>query len=154
MASASVIGAVLEKYDLLTFSGRPPIYFDQAPAKTVGGAALVPPYVVLKDDGTAPDYTLDLVPVESTRVRFRVYALTLAAADAIAVGIKWDQGVPTARQGFDFAETLPLTGASLLDHGAVRTREQRSRTADTLSGGPVYLVELSYTIVHRAGTSP
>ena len=124
--AADVISATLTYYDTLSFSGRPGIYFDEAPAKTSGGAALTPPYVVLKDDGTTPDYTEEFVPVETTRVRFLVYAKGLADAVAVAAGIKYDGGTAVARQGFDFVAPadFPLTASAgvLLDGGFVRTK--------------------------------
>lgn len=156
--AADVISATLAYYDTLSFSGRPGIYFDEAPAKTSGGAALTPPYVVLKDDGTTPDYTEEFVPVETTRVRFLVYAKGLADAVAVAAGIKYDGGTAVARQGFDFVPPadFPLDAAagSLLDGGFVRTKERRSVVPDRLDGSRVHLVELSYTVVVRIGNSP
>lgn len=156
--AADVISATLTYYDTLSFSGRPGIYFDEAPAKTSGGAALTPPYVVLKDDGTTPDYTEEFVPVETTRVRFLVYAKGLADAVAVAAGIKYDGGTAVQRQGFDFVapDDFPLTASAgvLLDGGFVRTREKRSVVSDRLDGSRVHLVELSYTVVTRVGNSP
>ena len=156
--AADVISATLAYYDTLSFSGRPGIYFDEAPAKTSGGAALTPPYVVLKDDGTTPDYTEEFVPVETTRVRFLVYAKGLADAVAVAAGIKYDGGTAVARQGFDFVPPadFPLDAAAgiLLDGGFVRTKERRSVVPDRLDGSRVHLVELSYTVVVRIGNSP
>lgn len=156
--AADVISATLAYYDTLSFSGRPGIYFDEAPAKTSGGAALTPPYVVLKDDGTTPDYTEEFVPVETTRVRFLVYAKQLADAVAVAAGIKYDGGTAVQRQGFDFVAPadFPLTAAAgvLLDGGFVRTKERRSVVPDRLDGSRVHLVELSYTVVTRIGNSP
>lgn len=156
--AADVISSILTYYDSLSFSGRPGIYFDEAPAKTTAGAALTPPYVVLKDDGTTPDYTEEFVPVETTRVRFLVYAKQLADAVAVAAGIKYDGGTAVARQGFDFVTPadFPLDAAagSLLDGGFVRTKERRSVVPDRLDGSRVHLVELSYTVVVRIGNSP
>jgi hypothetical protein len=153
--AADVISACLAYYDSLSFSGRPPIYFAEAPAKTDAGATLLPPYVVLLDDGTAPDFTLELVPLERTKVRFHVYAKRLADAVAVARGIKYDQGAVDARQGFDFAspDDFPLdaTAGVLLDGGLVRTAERRFVTPDRLDGSRVHLVELSYTLVVRIG---
>jgi hypothetical protein len=153
--AADVISACLAYYDSLSFSGRPPIYFAEAPAKTDAGATLLPPYTVLLDDGTTSAFTEELVPIETTKVRFHCYAKGLADAVATARGIKYDQGAPDAREGFDFAppDDFPLdaTAGVLLDGGLVRTAERRFVTPDRLDGTRVHMVELSYILVVRIG---
>lgn len=140
----TVIGACLAKYDSL--GSLPPVYFDQAPAKTAAGAKLLPPYTVLKHLGTRADYSDGAGPVEFTDVSFHVYAPTLAAAEETAWAVRFGGGDPADGAGFDRCLVLDMTRRRLAGGGCVRTGERMSRSADVLDGGPVHLIELDYRI--------
>lgn len=145
MASASVTGAVIEKYGGFAFTPKPTLYFAEAPYRDGSGNAVVPPYVVLVDEGTVPEYDFEYNPIETTRVRFEVYALGLALADAIASGIRYDGGAVAAQAGMDFASSLPLTGMTLKE--VVREREVRSvEKARDGSATDVYRVSMTYRV--------
>ena len=145
MASASVAGAVIERYGTLTFTPKPTLYFGEAPYRDGSGNPVVPPYVVLVDEGTTTEYDFEYHPVETTRLRFEVYALGLALADAIASGIRYDGGLVTAGAGMDFAASLPLTGMTL--KAMVREREVRSvENARDGSSTDVYRVSMAYRV--------
>jgi hypothetical protein len=145
VASASVVGAVIERYGTFAFTPKPTMYFAEAPYRDGSGAAVVPPYVVLVDEGTVPDYDFEENPLEITRLRFEVYALGLALADAIASGIRYDGGSVSAGSGMDFTASLPLTGMTLKE--MVREREQRfvEQSRDG-SSTDVYRISMAYRV--------
>ena len=140
----SVIAAVMAKYDTLAFAPRPPIYFNEAPVKDAAGAAVLPPFVELFDLGTTFAYTFEYVPVETTTLRLDVYAPSLAAADAIADGVRFGGGGTTDKLGLDHCPDLPLTGLRGLD----LSLEKVARSLEGPRGGTaslVYKVALTYT---------
>lgn len=102
--AASVIAAVLERLESFTYAGAVPVYFDEAPGGTT------PPYVVLKDDGTVPNYTLEYkLANEITTLRLEVYALSLASLDAISEVIRYNGGGVSDGAGLDNCD-LTVTG--------------------------------------------
>lgn len=110
MASSSVIGAVIERVEGFSFPADVTVWFDQAPLKDTSGAAVVPPYVVIHDDGMTPEFDFEHnVAFEVTNVRFEVYGLSLASVDAIASVIRYNGGAVNAGDGMDFASELPIT---------------------------------------------
>jgi hypothetical protein len=141
--SPSVIGAVLEKVAGLTLPAGTTVWFDESPMRTAAGPVL-PPYVVLQDDGTAGDHTFEGLPWELTRFRLEVYARSLAEADAIALAIRFN-GQPIASfAGLDFG-TLPLT----VQHqkSAVWEREQRfQEPARAADAEPVFRISMTYRV--------
>ena len=145
--AASVIAAVLDKYDTLTLPGSPPCFFDQIPATDGNGAQLYPPFVVLEDDGLTPTWEFERHPFEETRLTFRVYALGLDDADAIVEGIKYGGAMDvTEGRGFDFG-TLPTLDPDRYLKTMVRTRERRY-LADRLDrqGRRVHACDLEYSV--------
>jgi len=140
--ASSLFAASLAKLDSLPFEGSPTHHFDEAPLRTASGAAIVPPYTVLKDDGTVPDYTFEL-PIERTTFRLELYARTLAALDAMIEVVKYGGAPVSARAGFDHG-TLAIANFRLME--LVRVGEQRFREADRWSSdaGLVYRARISY----------
>lgn len=120
--AASVIAAVIDRIEGLTFSGTVPVYFDET------GGRVTPPYIVVKDDGTTPSYTLEFkLANEITAVRLEVYALSLASLDAITEVVKYNAGGVSGAAGLDFGE-LTVTGQEC--EAVVREREQRFQEQD------------------------
>ena len=152
MASSSVTGAVLERYQTFPISAAVPLYFDSAPVRDTNGNGVFPPYVVLSDEGTVPTYDFELYPLEVTNLRFTVYHNTLAEADSVAQEIKYNTGGVRENQGFDFAVTLPLTDGRNLEF--VREREVRRQEGPRQQDGkPVFVVEISYRVQVLRGVS-
>ena len=141
----SVIAAVLARYETFTVNSTAKIWFYEAPERDGSGAAVVPPYVVLQDDGTTPEYDFEYNPIETTRLRFEVYATSLASADAIAQGIRYNGGAVNAGSGMDFAASLTVTNQ--VYKAMVRESEQRfqepQRGADA---SRVFRVRLVYKV--------
>ncbi len=141
--ASSVIGAIIARYDTLTFATKPAkLWFDGVQLKD--GTTLVSlPTVELEDEGTSVDYDFEENPLEITNFTFRIRAVTLAAADAIASGLRYDGGLITAGSGFDFC-TLTITGQTSKE--VVRLSERRSRIASVHDpeGKPVHQVEMRY----------
>lgn len=148
MASASVIGAVIERYETFTINSTAKIYFHEAPLRDGTGEEVHPPYVVLKDDGTEIDFEFEEAPIERTRLRFEIYATSLASADSIASAIRYNGGSITAGSGMDHTKTLGLTG---LDHMAmVRLSEQRWQEGDRwASASPVFRCQMVYEVTAK-----
>lgn len=148
MSSASVVGAVVERYAGFAVASTAPLYFGEAPLRNAAGAAVVPPYVVLVDDGTQVGYDLELNPFETTHLRFEVLAPTLAQADAIAAGIRLNGQPVAAGAGMDFCEMgtgLDLIGLSLKT--MFRESERRSQEPDRgADAKPVYRVSMRYVV--------
>jgi hypothetical protein len=141
--STSFVGAFIELYETLAFSPRPAIYFDEAPLDRT--ATTVAAYVVLKDEGVTVTYDAEYHPYETARLRFEIYAPTLAAADLVASGIRYNGGAPSARAGFDFTELLPMTGFEELD--VRRVSEVRTQEAARGVGGAlVFHVSMAYAV--------
>lgn len=147
--AASPISACLAKYDALTFAGKPDRYFQDAPRSD--GAQVRPPYVVISDEGATVRYDFEAVAWEVHRVRFDVYADTLAACDATLLGIKYDGQAFSARAGFELgtlALASPYAFKSCKRAGGTaeqrRQEGQRGLTGQrTFSGRLVYEVTVS-----------
>lgn len=141
----SVIAGVITRYETFTINSTAKIWFHKAPERDGSGAAVVPPYVVLQDDGTTPEYDFEFNPIETTRLRFEVYAATLAAADAIAAGIRYNGGAINAGSGMDFASAMTLTGQTLKE--MVRESEQRFQEPQRgVTAGFVFRVRMAYKV--------
>jgi hypothetical protein len=148
MASSSVIGAVIERVGGFGFPADVTVWFDQAPLKDTSGIAVVPPYLVLHDDGFSPEFDFEYNPVfDPWAIRFEVYGLTLASVDAIVNVVKYNGGSLTNQQGMDFADSLPLTGSVLKE--SLRTNERRFQEA--MRDGSAQLV-FRCTLTYRVTT--
>jgi hypothetical protein len=148
--ASSVIAAVLDKVAGLTMPTGVLFFFDEAPLKsgpTGSAVAVVPPYVVLQDDGTDVTEHLDGAPGrpwEVTAFRLEVYATSLAQADQIAAAVRYNGQPIDARAGLD-GGTLTLTGQDL--KSVLRGREQRFQEPGRGSDAkPVFRCRLSYTV--------
>lgn len=144
--AASVIAAVLERYDTFAITSTAVIYFDEAPARAAAGHVVEAPYVVLKDDGTTPDYDLHgNVIGETTLLRFEVYGDSLAQVDAISVGIRWNGGAVDAGLGMDHADSLTVTAQTF--GGMFHEREQRfQETARGVNAGLIFRNTMRYRV--------
>jgi hypothetical protein len=143
MPSISVIGAVIERYESFAISATVPMWFHEVPAEEDS-----PPYVVLVDEGTTPQYTTEYEPLETTRLRFEIFHTSLAGADNVVSAIRYNAGAIAAQLGMDFAASLPLTGSNFL--GMKRDREQRFVEGPRgLGGVPIFRVSMSYTVTAK-----
>ncbi len=145
----SVVAAAITKYGTLAFTPRPAIYFADVPATNAAGTQIYPPYVVLKDEGTRTEPIEAGAVMDTTTIVFECYGLTLALADAIAEGIKYDTGAVQARLGFDYGELPALTNGSL--NVVTRVGEIRSMAGITKEGGRAHMVEIRYEVEVRRG---
>lgn len=141
----SVVGSVITKWSSLAFSGKPAkLWFDGVPLRD-GAVTVDLPTVELVDNGTAPEYDFEYNPIETTEITFVVRATTLAEADSIAAGIRYNGGAVNAGLGYDFG-TLTITGQRVMK--IERTREQRSR--ETSDRGPealpIHRIDLDYSV--------
>lgn len=147
MASASVIGCLIEYYGTLSFSGKPAIYFDEVPlVGTTTADKIAPPYVVMHDDGMTPEFDFEFnVPFETTQVRLEVFATTLALLDAYIDGIKYNGAAINAAAGFDFAVLNTYTKGVWM--ATVRTREQRFQESPrAAAAGLIFRGRLQYEV--------
>lgn len=145
MASASVVGAVKERYESFTVAATVPIWFGYVPLKDGAGNAVNPPFVLLEDLGTTPEQDFEYNPVETTRIRFTIYATRLADVDATASAIRYNGGSISAGLGMDNAASLPLTGMTLKHV----TREQEVRGVSTppnLTAERVHYCQMTYAV--------
>lgn len=141
--ASSVIGAVVAKWADLTFTGKPAkLWFDGVPLRD-GTTAVNLPTVELTDGGTRPDYDFEYNPIELTDFTFTIRAVTLAEADSIAAGIRYNGGAINAQQGYDFG-SLTLTGQTLKSMKRLRERRTREASAHDPDGKPVHRIDLDY----------
>lgn len=141
----SLIGAVVGRLGTLTYpetlSGG--VWLSEAPPRSATGTPVVPPYLVVTDEGTVPQFDLEYHPYETTTFAVDVYAPTLARADAIAHAVKYGGGALAAGAGLDFAQGLTVTNQAVKD--VVRRSERRSQeTPRGADAGPVFKVSLKY----------
>lgn len=106
--ASGLIAAVMEKYESFTFASadQARIYFDEKPQ--VGSGQILPPYAVLTDGGTVPDYTLEYVPIDVTNFTLTLYAGSLADADAMAQVVRFNGGTTQQHLGLDHCTALNL----------------------------------------------
>ncbi len=131
--ATSAIASCIDKYNTLT--DVPTLYFGDVPPAN-GPTQIYPPYVVLLDEGMAPEFVFELSKVlEPTQFTFMVYAPTLAAVDAVVQAIKYDGDAPSARAGFDFG-SLPSLDEPYRVQEMKRTLEKRF-VASIPGTGPV-----------------
>lgn len=151
MASNNIIGACIEYHDGFGYATKPDtIWFDGVPVKDGDGVPISLPTVEILHLGCVPSYTLEGVAFDQHTLRFVVRAVTLAAAAAIAKGLKYDTGTPMQFGGFDGAgednsgTAFPLaTGQKL--KAMIRQREQFAReAARDPSAAPVHRIEITY----------
>ncbi len=144
--ATSAVGAVVAKYATLT--SVPTLYFGDAPTNE-SGVQVYPPYVVLLDEGMAPEYNFVLSKVmEPTQLTFMVYSDTLLQVDAIVQKIKYNGQVPSAKAGFDFGTLPALESPYELDE-LKRTSERRfvaSIQGTGKDGQRVHGCELQYRV--------
>jgi len=146
LMATSVIHAVMERYDALppaVFPGgvRPPIYLGEAPVSSAG-AMLRPPYVVITDQGTRPEYTSDAGAVETARVQVEVYAVELGAVDQIVLAVRFGGQPPGQRAGLDWAA---LTfGPPYAPTHLMRAAEQRGYAGWDYESRRVHYCRLDY----------
>ena len=143
--ASSTIGAIIARYNALTFATKPSKLWlgpDGVPLRD-GTTTVSLPTVELEDEGTTVEYDFEENPLETTNFTFTIRAVTLAAADTIASGLRHDGGAITAGAGFDFC-TLTITGQTSKE--VVRLSERRSRVSDVRDpeGKPVHQIEMRY----------
>ena len=143
----SVIGAVIAKWAGLSFPGKPgTLWFGSqgVPLRNPDGTAVTLPTAQLVHHGTTPEYDTEYNPLEVTRFTFTVRAVTLAEAQSVAAGIRYNGGAVNARLGYDFG-TLTLTGQTLKSMVREREQEDRETSAHDPEGRPVHRIDLDYS---------
>ena len=141
------VAALMAKYDSLTLpEAACPIWLDAAPVQAADGSAVAPPYTILSDVDTVPDYSDEFNPLEKTTFTLTVYAPTLARASAIAEAVKYNGSRPGLRGGFDFCPVLPDLDASVYRHlHLVRRRQQAKQLPQRgQAAGLLFAYVLSY----------
>lgn len=145
MASASVLGAYLERYGTFTVAATVPLYVTFIPLKGATGLPVNPPVSVVEDLGTTPAFDFEYHPLETTRLKHTIYAVSDADVDSYVSAVRYNGGAVNAGLGMDFAASLPLTGMTLKQ--VTRDREQRGRVnLLTLYAAPVFYCSITYSI--------
>lgn len=145
----SAVAAAMARYESIppvVFPGgvRPPIYFDLVPVASAG-QPVRPPYVVVTDRGQRPEAVLpDAGVVERATVELAVYALSLAAVDALVTVIRHGGSPPEMRAGLDAA--LWPASAPYECVLALRVAEQRRYAGWSVQAQPVYMATLTYDV--------
>jgi len=142
----SIPHAVMERYDSLPHGAfphghRPPIYLGEAPISSAGDRVR-PPYVVVTDQGSRPEYQSDGGAVELGRVQLEVYAVELGQVDQIVLALRFGGQPPAARAGLDWA-MLPLDAPYTPTH-LMRVSEQRGYAGWDYQGRRVHYCRLDY----------
>jgi hypothetical protein len=142
MPSVSIIGAFIERYESLGFSERPDIFFGEAPARK-NGATVVPPYVVVRDNGTSVEHTFE-TPIETGLLEVDVFASTLAGLDRLLIGIRFNNQPPSVSAGMDRSQLEMVQGSvvCLPKRFSYTMEGPRNDSAD-----PVYKCTMSYEVV-------
>ena len=141
MAYLSQIAAVLGRLESTVTSAT--AYFDEVPMSTGAGAVPAFPYLVLHDEGTTPEYTLEYEAIETTRFRVEVFA-TASTLETVVRQIKYGMTAYNARGGLDWFITT-VAGQTTLQ--TMRTGEQRFQEASRQGDGKlVYRCQLKYEI--------
>ena len=145
MPHPTVPAAVLARYETFTINSTAPIWLHEAPLRDGSGDPVVPPYVVLHDDGTDRAETFEYYHWEVSRLRFEVYAASQAQADAIAAAVATNGGTVAAGSGMDYAAGLDLA-AGMTFKGLRPDREPRRFQEGDRGGGAdlVFRISLSY----------
>jgi hypothetical protein len=145
MASASVLGAYLERYNTFTVAATVKLYVTFVPPKNSAEAAVNPPLGLLEDLGTEPTEDFELNPIEVTRLKHTLYAASDADVDSYASAVRYNGAGIGSGSGMDFAASMPLTGLTLLE--CRREREVRGRASFySISAQPLFFCEMTYRI--------
>lgn len=147
----SVVSSFLSKATslVLTANGGAavPVYFGEAAVRNVSAGQVAFPFIVIEDEGSAPDYEFELGGVEITTLMVSVYATTLVAVDAIVLALKYGGGIPSACSGLDFG-TLTSLGSYLRFMECKRVKEKRDRSHQeyTATAQIAHKAELTYEV--------
>lgn len=145
MASASVVGAVKERYETFTIAATVPMYFGYVPTMTAADTPVNPPYILMEDLGTTPTEDYSGNPVEVTNLALTVYATQLSDVDATASAVRYNGGAVGSGAGLDRSASLPLTGMTLMR--CVRRHEQRGATSTpNLTAQRVHFCRMEYEV--------
>lgn len=104
--ATSAFAAVVDRYESL--SGVPTLYSFDSPV-SADGTQVLPPYAVIRDDGTVPSFDFEHTVVEVTELAITIYAATLANVDLYAERAKYNGGSTVAGLGLDFGALPTLT---------------------------------------------
>lgn len=151
MASNNIIGACIEFHDGFGYATKPDaMWFDGVPVKDSAGDPITLPTLEILHLGCEPGLLPEGIAFDQHTLRFVVRAVTLAAAAAIAKGLKYNTGTPMQFMGFDGAGednsgiAFPLSTGQKLK-AMIRQREQFFReAARDPAASPVHRIELTY----------
>jgi hypothetical protein len=127
----SVVSSFLSKATTLvaaagTGGAAVPVYFGEAALKNASAVQPTLPFIVIEDQGTAPEYEFELGGIEVTTLQTTVYAVTLAQIDSIVLALKYGGDIPSDQAGLDFG-TLTSLGNYLTFMECKRVGEKRDR---------------------------
>lgn len=140
---AGTFPAFISRYESLT--GVPPQYpFDTPTAD--GATQILPPYSVINDDGTLPNYDFEHTVIEVSNFTILTYAASLQALDAFVEIIKYNGGGTTEGLGMDFGN-LPELTTPYTELVVLRTSEKNFLARPTGNVGQrIYGCELKYQV--------
>lgn len=152
--ATTLVEAVQDLYDSIsaaTFGGadRPPIHMGEAPQRTPTSTPLVPPYVVLYDEGFRPEFNSSAGGIENGDIRFEVFAVPMSGSgvtvDSITAALKWGGSGPASKAGMDWG-AFTLTGYNY-KVSLRRTLERRSYSGLDHNGDRVHKCEIRYAVI-------
>lgn len=149
MPTTSAIYAAMLKYDALTAanfpnSSRPVIYLDEAPL--VDGGQVVPPYVILRDNGQTPTILgFERTILDVCEFTFEVYYTSLADVGTAINAIRLNGGAVGAGSGFDYGTLSDLT-TPRSTHQILRGTIRHKLAGYGLTGLPVYMGSIDYRL--------
>lgn len=146
----SVVSSFMTKANALLGAMPTPsqAYFGEAAVRGPSGIAVDPPFAVVEEERTAPDYEMEYGGDEVTTLTITCYATTLAEVDAMMEYLKYAGQTPTIHAGLDFG-TLANPNTNLRFEECKRTDEKRAREPMMFqsNGNFVHSGKLFYTVL-------
>lgn len=144
--ATSVLAAFGSKWD--SIAGLPALTTFDEPVQ-IEQVQVYPPYAVLIDGGTVPQYDFEHNAIEVTTLTVFVVDTQLANVDAAVERAKYNGGSTTAGLGLDFG-TLPALAAPYTELVVMRTYERRFAFHTTgKQANRVHACELRYQVTLR-----
>jgi hypothetical protein len=143
MAILSVWQAILNRIEAKV--GNDAVaYFDEAPMNSAAGTAPPFPLILLHDEGSVPQHTLELETIEAGQLRVEVYA-SAESLEPVVRKILFGAGAYNARDGLDGCEdALSITGMTVLQvkRAGIQRFQEGARDG---SAKNVYRCTINYT---------
>lgn len=130
-----------------------PVYFGEAAVRDGSGVVVRPPFCVVEDLGSEPQFEMEYEGLDITKVSISAYAVTLAEIDAIAIALKYANGTPDDLLGLDFGTVVALGGVgpylTFVECRRVSERRERVDLQYTNAAQIVHKVTLTYEVTCR-----